>query len=134
MQALFKYLLSSCSSLEESPLSESERLLGEIEESRKKIDHAWNHFHYADPEYIEISVLELLLAETQYSILNKRYRIMLGVQEKSSHWATSEIKSPLFSIESRLQSHAFYGAFFSNEDNSNPAVAQLLSQNSIAAD
>ncbi|WP_407306703.1 hypothetical protein [Desulfosporosinus sp. SB140] len=132
MRTLFNYLLSSCSSLEEPPLDEAERLLAEIEESREKIDYAWNHFDYADPEYVEIAVLELLLAETQYSILNKRYRLMLGIREKSPYMAASAVNTPSFSLEGQLQSHAFYGTFFSSiEENPAPAVPQLMSQNQL---
>lgn len=129
MRAFLKNLLTSYSSPCELPLSEAERLLGEIEESREKIEYAWNHFDYANPEYVEIAVLELLLAETQYSILNKRYRLMLGIEKKSLYWKTSEAEFPSFSLENQLENHAFYGAFFNSEEKSTPVVSQLLSQN-----
>lgn len=58
--------------------SEIDRLIGDIEEAKDKIDHAWNRFNNAAPEYVELSLLELQLAETHYSLLNKRYRIMFG--------------------------------------------------------
>jgi len=64
MKALFKNLLLSFSLSDETPLSEEERLLEEIEETRKKMAYAWNRFDYAAPEYVEIAVLELLLVET----------------------------------------------------------------------
>ncbi|WP_088188293.1 hypothetical protein [Desulfosporosinus sp. FKA] len=129
MRAIIKNLFSSYSSPNEPALSEAERLLGEIEESREKIEYAWNHFHFADPEYVEVAVLELLLAETQYSILNKRYRLMLGIQEKSLYLETSEADLPSFSLESQLQNHAFYGTFFNGEENPAPVVSQFVSQN-----
>ncbi|AFM43239.1 hypothetical protein Desaci_4395 [Desulfosporosinus acidiphilus SJ4] len=129
MRALIKNLFSSYSSEDEPPLNEAEQLLGEIEESREKIEYAWNHFYYADPEYVEIAVLELLLAETQYCILNKRYRLMLGIQEKSLYWEDYEEAFPSFSLESMLQHHAYYGTFFTGQNKPVPVVSQLLTQN-----
>ena len=76
MKTLVKNLLLSISSPEGPPLSEAECLIAEIEEARDKINYAWNRFDYAEPEYVELAVLELRLAETHYSLLNKRYHIM----------------------------------------------------------
>jgi hypothetical protein len=101
MKTLVKNFLLSVSTPEEQQLSEAEYLAAEIEEARDKIKYAWNRFDYAAPEYVELAVLELLLAETHYSLLNKRYRIMLGISK------------PLFSLDGHLQNHAFYGALFS---------------------
>lgn len=61
----------------EMRLSESEYLMAEIEKANDKIQYAWNHFNYAAPEYVELAVLELHLAETYYGLLNKRYRLLL---------------------------------------------------------
>lgn len=101
MKTLVRNFLLSSSSLEEPRLSEAEGLIEEIKEASDKIKYAWNRFDYAAPEYVELAVLELLLAETHYSLLNKRYRLMLGISR------------PPFSLDGRLQNHAFYGAFFS---------------------
>ena len=81
MKTLVKNFLLSISSPEGPQLSETESLIAEIEEARDKIKYAWNRFNYAAPEYVELAVLELLLAETHYSLLNKRYRIMLGISK-----------------------------------------------------
>jgi len=81
MKAFLKNILSSLNSPEEAPLSEVESLLAEIEETRVKMQCAWNRLDYAAPDYVEIAVLELLLVETQYGILNKRYRLMLGIND-----------------------------------------------------
>jgi hypothetical protein len=78
MKALVNYLLSA-SPPEGVPPSEIEGLIAEIENARHKIKHAWNRFDYAAPEYVELAVLELNLAETHYSLLVRRYRIMLGI-------------------------------------------------------
>ena len=75
MKTLVKNFLLSVSSQEGPQLSESECLIAEIEEARDMIQYAWNRFDYAAPEYVESAVLELHLAETHYSLLNKRYRI-----------------------------------------------------------
>jgi len=107
LNSLFNNILS-ISSTEEPTLSEAERLLVEIEETRLKIYCAWNHFDYAAPEYVEIAVLELLLAETQYGLLNKRYRLLLGINKDYPLCSTSST-SP-FSQTGQLQTHAFYGA------------------------
>lgn len=77
MKTLVKNFLLSVSSPVGRQLSEAECLIAEIEEARDKIQYARNRFDYAAPEYEELAVLELLLAETHYSLLNKRYRIML---------------------------------------------------------
>ncbi|KUO70953.1 MAG: hypothetical protein APF81_14690 [Desulfosporosinus sp. BRH_c37] len=100
MKTLVKNFLLSVSSPERPKLSEAEYLKAEIEEARKKINYAWNRFDYAAPEYVELAVLELLLVETHYCLLNKRYRIMLGINK------------PFFSFDSHLQYHALYGTFF----------------------
>lgn len=102
MKTLVKNFLFSVTAPERQPLDEAERLIAEIEEAKNKIHYAWNHFEFAAPEYVELAVLELLLAETHYSLLNKRYRIMLGINK------------PPFSLEGHLHHHAFYGAFFSS--------------------
>ena len=108
LNSLFKNILS-ITATEEPTLSEADRLLGEIEETRLKINYAWNHLDYAAPEYVEIAVLELLLVETQYSLLNKRYRLLLGIH-KDSPFCTRFSKTSSFSLERQLQNHAFYGA------------------------
>lgn len=101
MKTLVENFLLSVTAPERPRLSEAERLISEIEEAKNKIHYAWNHFEYAAPEYVELAVLELLLAETHYSLLNKRYRIMLGINK------------PPFSLDGHLHHHAFYGALFS---------------------
>ncbi len=101
-KTLVKNFLLSISAPEGPRLSEAEHLIAEIEEARKKIQYAWNRFEFAAPEYVELAVLELLLAETNYSLLNKRYRIMLGINK------------PPFSLEGHLHHHALYGALFSS--------------------
>lgn len=101
MKTLVKNFLLSVSSLEEPELSESECLIVEIEEAKNKIQYAWNRFDHAAPEYVELAVLELLLAENHYSLLNKRYRVLLGISK------------PPFSLDGQLQNNPFYGALFS---------------------
>lgn len=90
------------SSPEEAPCSEEECLIAEIKAAGDKIQYAWNRFNYAAPEYVELAVLELLLAETQYSLLHKRYRIMLGIFK------------PPYAFNRHLRNHAFYGSLFSD--------------------
>jgi len=101
MKTLVKNFFLSVSPQEEPKLSEAEYLITEIKEAKDKIHYAWNRFEYAAPEYVELAVLELLLAETHYSLLHKRYRLMLGVSR------------PSFPLDGRLQNHAFYGALCS---------------------
>ena len=109
LNSLFRTILT-ISSTEEPTLSEADRLLREIEETRLKIHYAWNHLDYAAPEYVEIAVLELLLVETQYSLLNKRYRLLLGINKDSPFCTRFTSKTSSFSLECQLQNHAFYGA------------------------
>ncbi|HWQ40615.1 MAG TPA: hypothetical protein VN456_01095 [Desulfosporosinus sp.] len=109
LNSLFKNSLS-ISSIEEPILNEAERLLVEIEETRLKINYAWNHLDYAAPEYVEIAVLELLLVETQYSLLNKRYRLLLGINKDYPFYTRSTSKTSSLSLDGQLRNHAFYGA------------------------
>ena len=95
MNALFKNFLLSISSAEEAPPQEAEYL------------------DFAAPDYVEIAVLNLLLAQTQYSLLNKRYRLLLGINQKSSLCLSSAAKSSTCFLESQLLNHAFYGSMFS---------------------
>lgn len=96
LKALLSTFFSSTDP-EEAPISEAERLIAEIEETKEKLEYAWKRMDYAAPDYVEITVLELLLLETQYSLLNKRYRLLLGIKEESP---------------SQLQSHAFYSSIY----------------------
>ncbi|EHQ91962.1 hypothetical protein [Desulfosporosinus youngiae] len=89
MKALLKNLLLSFSPPEEPPLSEEERLLAEIEATRQKMEYAWQRLDYADPDYVEITVLELLLVETQYGLLHKRYRMMLGLKNGTPYFRSA---------------------------------------------
>ncbi|EGW41369.1 hypothetical protein [Desulfosporosinus sp. OT] len=111
MRTLVKNLLSSFSSPEAPQLSEAEHLLAEIEDTRVKMKYAWNRLDFAAPEYVEIAVLELLLVETQYSLLNRRYRLLQGSEKESPYFMTSAAKRLPFSLEHQLQNHAFYRAF-----------------------
>ena len=124
MKALLENLLASFSSSEERQLSEAEHLLAEIEETRKKIQYAWNHLDYATPEYVEIAVLELLVVETQYGLLNRRYRLLQGLKEDSALFFPSEAKTLSFSLKDQLQNHVFYRAFFNPATESPPPVSQ----------
>ena len=101
MKTIVKKFLSAVTPLEGMQLSEEEYLISEIEEAKDTIYYAWNRFDHAAPEYVELAVLELLLAETHYSLLNKRYRLMLGISK------------PPFSLAGHLQNHVFYGSLFS---------------------
>lgn len=130
MKALFENLLSSFSSHEVLQPSEAECLLAEIEETRVKMKHAWNHLDYAAPEYVEIAVLELLVLETQYCLLNRRYRLLQGIKEKSPFFVPSATKRLSFSLQNQLQNHAFYGAFFNRDvESTSPVSQKLVSQN-----
>ena len=113
MNALFKNFLLSISSAEEATPKEAEYLLAEIEVTKTKMTCAWNHLDFAAPDYVEIAVLNLLLAQTQYSLLNKRYRLLLGINQKSSLCLSSAAKSSTCFLESQLLNHAFYGSMFS---------------------
>lgn len=97
MKTLVKNFLLSVSPKEVPQRSETESLIAEIEEARDHIQYAWNRFDYAAPEYVELALLELLSAETHYSLLYKRYHIMFGENE------------PPFSLGAHLQNHAFKG-------------------------
>jgi len=126
MKALFELFLSSFSSPEEPHLSEADRLLAEIEEAKIKMQNAWNHLDYAAPEYVEIAVLQLLVLETQYSLLNRRYRLLQGIKEESPAFISFEANKLSFSLEDQVQNHAFYGAFFNPDVESSAPGSQKL--------
>ena len=111
---------------EKSPPDEKRLLLAEIEEARKKIAYAWNHLDYADPEYVEIAVLELLLAETSYCLLNKRYRLLLGMKEESPVFLTCTPNTTSFSLESLLLNHAFYSTMFNSKTENSLSISSPL--------
>ena len=130
MKTIIDNLLSSFSSPEEPKPSEAERLLTEIEETRIKLGYAWNHLDYAAPEYVEVAVLELLLVETHYSLLHKRYCLLLGIEKESPYFAVSAAKMPSFSLQGQLQNHAYYGALFdSGAESPSTGTPQLVTQN-----
>ena len=95
MKVLFKNLLLSLTPPDETPPSETECLLLEIEQARKKIDYAWNRLNNAEAAYVESAVLELFLVEAQYGVLNKRYRMMLGLNDEN--------RSPLMPYRASLR-------------------------------
>lgn len=129
MKALLEILFSSFSFQEEQQLSEAERLLAEIEETRNKMQYAWNHLDYAAPEYVEIAVLELLVLETQYCLLNKRYRLLQGKKVDPPLFIPSAAQKLSFSLEDQLRNHAFYGIFFKKDkESSSPGSPPPVSQ------
>lgn len=134
MTCLKNFLLSFASPEEPPPLSEEERLLAEIDETRQKIGYAWNHLDHADPEYVDIAVLELLVAETQYGILNKRYRLMLGLRNKSPYSISAATEILSGHLAKSCSSHAFYGALVNQAAESDPPpgspILQLMSSDS----
>jgi len=127
MKAFLKNLLLSFSPPEEAPLSEEERLLAEIEEAREKMEYAWNRLDYAAPEYVEIAVLELLLVETQYGILNKRYRLMLGIND-DSYFLPSAAKALSSTLEKNCRNHALYRSLLNPTAESPPSSASAPPQ------
>ncbi|HBW35088.1 hypothetical protein [Desulfosporosinus sp. BICA1-9] len=132
MRELCRSIFLSFCPPEEPPLSEAERLLAEIEATKEKMNHAWNRFDYAAPEYVEIAVLELLIVETQYGLLNKRYRLLLGVKGESPFYLPSAVKALSYSMASSRLNHAFYGSL-SNSTSETPSfdsiTPQLVAQN-----
>ena len=66
---------------------------------------------YAAPEYVEIAVLELLIAETQYSLLNKRYKLLLGINKEYPLFESPppNRETSSFFLKDNLRSHAFCG-------------------------
>lgn len=122
MKRFLKNLFLSLSPPEEPPLSEAEHLLAEIEETRKKIDYAWNRLDYADPEYVDIAVLEILLAETQYGLLYKRYRLLIGMVDDSPYFISSATKVLSTTLQ-RNQNHAFYKSLINPTSESPSSVS-----------
>lgn len=67
--------------------NEEERILIQIKSAENKLNKAWENLRFATPEYTEIAVLELKLAETEYCLLNRKLRIIQGepLQELKIH-------------------------------------------------
>lgn len=107
IRGLIKNLFFSTSYSEEAPLSEAEHLLTEIEKARKQLNYAWDRLNYAAPEYVEIVILELLVIQTQYGLLNKRYRLLLGNKDEASTPLSSSAKALSNSMVHGRQNHAF---------------------------
>lgn len=128
---LLKNLFLSFSYTEDAPLSEAERLLAEIEEARQKMNYAWERLNYAAPEYVEIAVLELLVIETQFGLLNKRYRLLLGIRDESEMFVPSA-QALSFSRLSRRQDPAFRGSLF-KPTHETPSFDSRTSQLAAAA-
>ncbi|CAA7600363.1 Hypothetical protein DEACI_1016 [Acididesulfobacillus acetoxydans] len=62
-----------------SPADDEEgRTMLEIKALENKIRQAWDNFSFAKPEYIEIAVLELKLAEAEHCLLNRKLKMMRG--------------------------------------------------------
>lgn len=62
----------------ESQFNEEGRTMIQIKAAEKKINRAWENFSFAKPEYTEIAVLELKLAETEHCLLCRKLKIIKG--------------------------------------------------------
>lgn len=134
MRNLLKRFLLSLSPPLKAPLNETERLVAELEETREKMACAWSRLDNAAPEYVELTVLEILVLETQYSLLNKRYRLLQGIKADSvsQKFTPGLVRAPTtcFSLEGQLQHHAFYGVLFNpTPDHSMSEPTQITSSN-----
>jgi hypothetical protein len=134
MRNLLKRFVLSLSPPPKPPLSETERLIAELEDAKEKMACAWSRLDNAAPEYVELTVLEILVLETQYSLLNKRFRLLQGTREESNSPifipSTSMVSHTSYSLEGQLQHHAFYGTFFKSMSETSATESQhLISSN-----
>jgi len=67
---------------EEIPVyNEAQAMLKQIEMAKSKLNMAWNNLTNAEKEYIDIAVIEVHLAESEYSLLHRKYRLLTGAEE-----------------------------------------------------
>ena len=56
-------------------LSEEERLRVQLQSAQVKLEQAWHNLQYAEQNYVDIAIVEINLAETEYSLLHHKYRM-----------------------------------------------------------
>lgn len=77
----FKNYLNKKSSKQAYP-TEPEIVEKEIHHVIEKIERSWNHFLYAQADYIEIAVMEIYCFELEYGILYNKLRQLYGEKRK----------------------------------------------------
>ena len=68
---------------QQQPFSEEAQLLAQIKVTQVILDNAWDNLQFAEEAYIDIAIRDIQQAETQYSLLNRKYRMLSGYP--SSH-------------------------------------------------
>lgn len=63
---------------QESIPTEEERILTQLNHVKSKLDQAWLNVQYAESKFVDIAIIEVNLAETEYSLLNRKYRMITG--------------------------------------------------------
>ncbi|HEX3016097.1 MAG TPA: DUF2508 family protein [Desulfobacteria bacterium] len=58
------------------PYNEEQEILKQLERAKYKLSQAWKNLSHADPGYIDLAVIEIHLAEAEYSVLNHKYRLL----------------------------------------------------------
>ena len=63
---------------QQQPYSEQAQLLAQIKVTQVILDNAWDNLQFAEQAYIDIAIRDIQQAETQYSLLNRKYRMLAG--------------------------------------------------------
>jgi len=58
--------------------TEEESVIRELRSLGQKIEQAWTNFHYALPEFIDTSIMEIYRHELEYGILNRKLKLLNG--------------------------------------------------------
>lgn len=61
--------------------SEEKELTVQIKQAQAKLEHAWANLDNADPQYLDLAIWEIHICETQYCLLNNKYRMLHGDNE-----------------------------------------------------
>jgi CRISPR/Cas system-associated protein endoribonuclease Cas2 len=56
--------------------SEELDLYSRIKEARANLEHAWQNFRFAQPEYIDIAIMEIHNAENEFDLLIRKLHLL----------------------------------------------------------
>lgn len=56
--------------------SEELDLSSRIEVAKANLEHAWQNFRFAQPEYIDIAIMEIHNAENEFNLLTRKLRLL----------------------------------------------------------
>ncbi len=73
--------------------SEQAVLLAQIKQTLNKLDQAWRNFKSAQPEFIDVAIMDIHNAENEFSVLNTKLRLLAGDCKKNSRFLSDSPRS-----------------------------------------